>query len=563
MGYHRIVPKETIAEAVPLHYYYPNYYPKQQIMMNSTQEHQPSYRIAAVAMTVVLCLAIGGMRSLQAQSPRDTLHISLTEAIEIALVNSYVLQRAEFNVEEADEQIRQARSAVYPQIGGAVSYTRNVRTPNPFAGSDAADLFTSFGAIDWLFYNEQQRIDGNSTLSFQDYIDRRNLGLENAGIVQQTGSNPFAIENQFVLGVSANQAIYNGAAFAAIRGAEHFRNIVRQQLERETQTMVQQVRTAYLNALLAQEQVILIETALTQLRATERDVRALVDQGLAARFDRNSIAVEVVNLETNLIAARNGASLATRSLNILLGIPVTNQLMLSDRFDTYQISLPNAGGLDEVFDTARQLRPDVQLVDSNIRLRLEERNLVRAAYFPVLSAFADYAYLGNVPDNRDRTITDENDPFQFSSESRGVFDTSYWNAAFSVGLRMQWNIFDGFARKARMNQVNIEIRRAELDAKVLRESIYLEVDAALRNVEAAWLRIQSQQRNIELAELNYEESRMRYREGVGTRLEERQAATMLDQSRLNYLTALHDYLIARGELDTAMGKRTVQIQLND
>ncbi|MCC5926469.1 MAG: TolC family protein [Bacteroidetes bacterium] len=527
----------------------------------------PVMRSGRIVRTMYLALICGLMSYstliAQTQTSYDTLYVSLNEAIEIALVNSYFLQRAAFNVDEANEQIRQARSAVYPQIGGAVSYTRNVRTPNPFAGSDAADLFTSFGAIDWLFYNEQQRVDGNPTLSFQDYLDQRNQGLENAGIVQQTGSNPFAIENQFVLGISATQAIYNGAAFAAIRGAEHFRNIVRQQLERETQTMVQQVRTAYLNALLAQEQVNLIETALQQLRDTERDVRALVEQGLAARFDRNSIAVEVVNLETNLIAAQNGAALATRSLNILLGIPVTHQLKLSDRFESYNLNLPDTGGLDDAFNIARRLRPDVQLVDSNIRLRQEERNLVRSSYFPVLSAFADYAYLGNVPDNRDRTITDENDPFQFSSETRGFFDTSYWNAAFSVGLRMQWNIFDGFARKARMNQVNIEIKRAELDALVLRESIYLEVDAALRNVEAAWKRIQSQQRNIELAELNYEEARMRYREGVGTRLEERQAATMLDQSRLNYLTALHDYLIARGELDTAMGNRIVHIELND
>ena len=95
------------------------------------------------------------------------------------------------------------------------------------------------------------------------------------------------------------------------------------------------------------------------------------------------------------------------------------------------------------------------------------------------------------------------------------------------------------------------------------ESIYLELDAALRNVESSWQRIESQQRNIELAELNYQEARNRYREGVGTRLEERQAASLLDQSRLNYMTALHDYLIARGELETAMGKRAVVIEIND
>jgi len=533
--------------------------------MIPTQEHPAWVRVCM--LWILLSLSITLSAQAQAPSPPatepDTARISLNEAIEIALVNSYVLQRSRLSVEEADEQIRQAWGSVYPQIGGAASYTRNVRTPNPFAGSDAADLFTSFGAIDWLFYNEQQRIEGNPTLTFQDYLDRRQQGLENAGIVQSTGGNPFEIENQFVLGISATQAIYNGAAFAAIRGAEHLKSIVREQLERDTQTLVQQIRTAYLNALLAQEQVALLESSLEQLRATERDVRALVEQGLAPRFDRNSIAVEVVNLETSLISARNGAALATRSLNIMLGIPVERYLVLTDRLADYRAELPEVMNLSDALDAARAMRPDLRLVESNIRLREEERNLARSAYFPVVSAFADYAYLGNVPDNRDRTLTDPDDPFSFSRETNSFFDGSYWNTSFAVGLRVQWSIFDGFQRRARVNQVAVNVKRAELDALLLRESIYLELDAALRNVESSWQRIESQQRNIELAELNYQEARNRYREGVGTRLEERQAASLLDQSRLNYMTALHDYLIARGELETAMGKRPVVIEIND
>lgn len=532
--------------------------------MTQSQKQPRSIRLLVVPLSVLfIALLFPGQHSTTYANTTDTLSISLNEAIEVALVNSYVLQRSRLGIDEADQQIKEAWGSVYPQIGGSASYTRNIKTPNPFAGSDAEGLFSSFGAIDWLFYNEQQRIDGSPTLSFQDYLDRRSDGLEAAGIQQSNSSNPFAIENQFVMAVSATQAIYNGAAFAAIRGAEHLKSIVREQYERDTQTLVHQVRSTYLGALLAQEQVRLLEISLRQLRDTEREVRALVEQGLAARFDRNSLSVEIINLETTLISARNGAALATRSLNIMLGIPVQNHLRLTDNLSSYTAELPEITTLDEAYITAQRMRPDLKLADSNIRFREEERNLVRSAYFPVVSAFADYAYLGSVPDNRDRTITDENDPFLFTGESRSFFDSSYWNASFAVGLRMQWSIFDGFQRRARVQQVNINIRRAELDAIMLQESIYLEVDQSLRNVESAWMRIESQQRNIELAELNYEEAKARLREGVGTRLEERQAASMLDQSKVNYLTALHDFLIARGELNTALGLRTVQIEITD
>lgn len=499
-----------------------------------------------------------------AASAANTISISMNEAIEIALVNSYVLQRTQLNIEEADQQIRQARGTIFPQIGGAASYTRNIKVPNPFAGSNAEDLFRSFGAVDWLFYNEQQRLDGNPTLSFSDYFDRRNDGLTAADIDPMGGgSNPFAVDNQFILGISATQALYNGAAFAAIRGAEQLRLVFREQLERDTQNTVNEVRASYLRALLAQEQVQLLETSLAQLRQTLTDITAMVDQGVLSRFDRNSLAVEVVNLETTLIAARNGAELARRSLNIILGIPMEQQTRLRDSFSDYQPTLPEVGRFDDAIAVALQQRPDLRQAAVGVRLRQVEKELTQATFLPVLNAFADYAYIGNVPDYRTQALVDENDPFLFTKRERNAFDGAYWNASFAVGLRLQWRIFTGFQTRAVVQQNNINIRKAELDALLLRESIYMEVDAALRNVESAWERISSQQRNIALAEMNYTDAQSRLREGVGTRLEERQASALLDQSRLNYITAVHDYLVARSQFDNALGLRTVNITIND
>jgi outer membrane protein TolC len=53
--------------------------------------------------------------------------------------------------------------------------------------------------------------------------------------------------------------------------------------------------------------------------------------------------------------------------------------------------------------------------------------------------------------------------------------------------------------------------------------------------------------------LNYEYALTRLREGVGTPLEERQASALLDQSRLNYLSAVYDYLIAVNKYEKAIG----------
>ncbi|MEX0889976.1 MAG: TolC family protein, partial [Balneolaceae bacterium] len=134
------------------------------------------------------------------------------------------------------------------------------------------------------------------------------------------------------------------------------------------------------------------------------------------------------------------------------------------------------------------------------------------------------------------------------------FDNSYWDPTVSVGLQFQWNLFDGFQRSSRMQQNKIEIRQAEIDHEMLEESVWLEVEQAIRDLETAYQRIMSQQRNIERAETNYENALRRLNEGAGIPLEERQASSLLDQSRLSYLSAVHDYLAAKSRFDRVTGK---------
>ena len=106
---------------------------------------------------------------------------------------------------------------------------------------------------------------------------------------------------------------------------------------------------------------------------------------------------------------------------------------------------------------------------------------------------------------------------------------------------------------ALIQQRQLDVERAELEYTQLAQSVQLEVELALRNLETARQQILSQERNVGRAELNYEHAHARLREGVATQLEERDASDQLDQSRLNYLQAVHDYLVARSTYETALG----------
>ena len=490
---------------------------------------------------------------------REEITITLEEALQIAMVNNYMLQRGLLDVEISESQIREAWGSVYPQLNASGSYTRNVLTPNPFAGSDAGGIFETLGAIDWLAFNENARTDGDpdtNPIPFDEYLDRQRQGFIDSGLTPpgMDDSNPFAVDNQFEFGLSLTQAIYNGAAFAAIRGAQQLREVNEKQVQIDRQNVAKQIKDSFYSALLAKEQVDVLQTSVNRLEKTVEETKRSVEAGVLSKFDRISAEVELVNLETNLIEAENQAELAKKNLALQLGIPPRIDLYLRGEL-TYEDAL-NQGIYDteHAYNLAIQQRPDLNQTDSFIELIEVEGSIARSGYMPTINAFANAAYIGQVPSDRTSVMPVEGEDFQFRSQSRSFFDDSYWNPAVAVGIRLNWNIFNGFQTRMSVQQNHIQRKQAELDREFQKNAIYLEIDQAVRSLENALKRIQSQERNLEQAQVNYDFALTRLREGAGTPLQERQASSLLDQSRVNYLSAVYDYLIAVNEYEKAIGK---------
>ena len=88
-----------------------------------------------------------------------------------------------------------------------------------------------------------------------------------------------------------------------------------------------------------------------------------------------------------------------------------------------------------------------------------QRVPVHDQVLPIVEAFANFSYLGQVPDNRTVSSQDPMDPFRFNTTENSFFDDNYWNANVVAGIRLNWQAFDGFARSARVEQSEIAARR--------------------------------------------------------------------------------------------------------
>ena len=531
-------------------------------IMNSIPKYmyQHFFWKSCLCALLVIIAAPGLVQSQSAiNTNQDQIAITVDEAIQIALINNHMLRNGLLDIEFAESQIREAWGTVYPQINSSGEYTRNVRTPNPFAGSDAGGLFDTFGAIEWLAFNEGARTDGveeTEPIPFDDFLSRQAEGYREAGLTPpgMDDTNPFAVENQFNFGVSVSQTLYNGAAFAAIRGARQLRELNEDGFERERQEVADAIRGAFYGALLASEQAEVLSASVERLRKTADEAARAVEAGVSSKFNRVSAEVELVNLETELIEAENRAELAVKNLALQLGISPRTDIVLRGALEFEQLEPEEFLDAESAHEIALQQRPDLKQTRGQRELQEVERSITRSQYLPTVSAFANAAYIGSVPSNRTAISPVEGQDFTFSATERGFFDNSYWEPAVAVGLRLNWSIFDGFQRRAQVQQNDISIRQTEINMEFQKNAIYLEIEEAIANIESAMKRIQSQERNLEQAELNYEFSVTRLQEGAGTALEERQASSLLDQSRLNYLAAVHDYLVAQSRYRKALGQ---------
>lgn len=520
----------------------------------------PALTAALTAVLTAVLIAVVSLPSMaRAQtSDRQDLVITLDEAIQIALVENLALERARLDLATANAQVREGWAELFPSLDLSSSYTRNFRTANPFAGSQAGGFFQTLGFIDWLAYNEQARTDSNPAtdpISVEQYFLRRQAGQQAAGIEAGNASNPFGVPNQYAAGLSVTQKVFDGRVFFGAVGASRWLGPFNEAgLDREQQLVVQDVRSAFHGALLANERVEVGRESVSRARQTLREIARQVDAGTAPKFQRLSAEVELANLESDLVQGEVARDAALDNLKLLLGIPAVHTVRLRGSLEVQAASRATLADAREAAAIALDGRPDLRQARIGVELERIQLKVAKAEFLPNVEAFFNYNYIGNVPSDRTRIISSSDNPFAFSTEDEGYFSDAYWDDAMSGGFRLTWNVFNGFASRQRVEQRRIAVRQAELDTEFLEQSIAVEVESALRNVRSAHQRMQAQQMNVERAELNFEYAQARLAEGVATLLEVREASNQLDQTRLNRLQAVHDYLIAEGAYMTALGQ---------
>ncbi len=449
---------------------------------------------------------------------------SLRRAIETALGNSQELDAAEAGLRLADQQVREAWATVLPDVRFSASYSRNFKIQEVFLPAIIFD----------------PAADPNEVIPVR-----------------------FGSDNSWQVAVDVSQPLFEATAFTGLGAAGQFREVELERVRGTAQQVVSAVRQAYFDALLAAENLRLINESVRRVGQTVEETRAMYRAGISSEYDVLRFEVQLSNIEVQVRRAENGVAASRRTLLVQLGLdpqtPIAllgelneinlDDLAANDAANAELLRLAGAAGVEgssseELLSVARRYRTDLRQLRGAIDLDGALLAVERAEFYPRLSIFSNY-----------QVLAQQNGGPNFFGNS------NQRRTSAIAGLRVELPIFTGFSRFARVEQARATIRQSEARLDRAERESQSQVATLHENVLEARQRAASQRGAVRQAQRGYDIASAQFRAGVGTQLEVVDAELALRTSEFNYAEAVYDYLSARARLDQAIG--TVPASLED
>lgn len=416
--------------------------------------------------------------------------LTLPQAIKYALENKAEAKKSSLDLENAQYQVDEVRAGALPQINGAGSVTYNpmlqkVALPGEIIGMPGETVMVAMG----------QKWQSNATLQ-------------------------------------VDQQLFNQSLFTGLKAAKTTKEFYEVNKALSDEQLIERVANAYYEVYQTRLQMETIESNLTNTKKTRDVIKGLVDAGLGKKIDLDRITVAINNLEANKQIVENALSLRENALKFAVGMPISQEITLSD--ETFAVDASSA----LIEPLALSGRTEVQLFEKQIELLELNKQAMRADYFPRLSFSGNLGYLGMGPS------------FPIFSSN----DNVKWSGFSGLGLNLTIPIFNGGATKSRINQANIQIKQAQVDLEDTKLGLELSNENARSQIKNSLLMIDVNRENVELAKQVLTDTDNNYRNGLATLTELLDAENAYADAQNNYTTSLLNYKVAEIQLIKANGQ---------
>ena len=414
--------------------------------------------------------------------------LSLEEALAYAYTHNNQMINADQDVRDAYAQKWVTIASGLPQIDGGVDYQNQLKRPVSLLPGEF------FGGEPGTFipvtFGQKQQVSATATLK---------------------------------------QQIFNGSYLVGLQAIKTFIEISALS-EVKTKIEVQKaVVNAYTNVLAAQESERIIADNIRQLKATAEETQKMWAQGMVEEEALEQIQITLANLENQGRNSSRIVAISRQMLNLLLGVALDQSIALTD-----DLSKLAAQELLEPVDDAFTAEKNI---DYRLGLNVQEQKrlelkLQKSYALPSLNTFVNYNSSAFA------------DTFAFTQSQQQWFDSSI------LGVNINMPIFSSLGNTAKTKRAKIAYLKAQNNLTLTQKQVLLQWEQAQSAWSLAMDNYHTSGQNLKLAERIEQKNQIKFKEGIASGFELREAQLQLYSAQSAYLQAMLDLINAKTALET-------------
>ena len=375
-----------------------------------------------VSLIILSCLLLlpAGMKA-EDDMPKQW---TLRNCIDYALEHNITIRRNRINVESTQEDVKTAKADFLPSLSGNISQ-RIVNRPNSASG----------------------------TIISGDNIT--------------TSESKTSYNGSY--GIDANWTVYNGSKRVNTLKQQQLNSRVAELTVDESENSIEEnITQLYVQILYSAEAVKVNESTLEVSRKEFERGQELFNAGSIASSDLAQLEAQVSNDNYQLVTSQTTLQNYKLQLKQLLELDGDFEMdLFLPPLDDSSVLIP-LPTKDDVYQTALNLRPEIESSKLNIEASDMNIKISRAGYIPSLSLSAGIG-----------TTNANGNDFSFSEQVK-----QNWNN--SIGLTLSIPIFDKRQTKSAVNKAKLQRQTSELDLMDNQKTLY-------KTIESLWLSANSAQ----------------------------------------------------------------------
>lgn len=423
-------------------------------------------------------------------SAAESMKLTLSDAVRLALTQNRALKIARLRVVESEQKKAGAKSSYFPEIknqstAGHTTAQGNIEIP---AGA--------FGEI-----RNAGLVPNRDIL-----IDQGNLSFVTSGTTAAQPLTPL---------IRIRQA--NRIAASAVA-------VSRDELKKAENEVALKVHEVYYGLLIArlQKQAAEQDTAYsrTRLRESEEDVR----NGNALRVAVIESQAGLLESEQSLLTVELRIADLNTELNDLVGLPLDTPLQLSP----VALVRPGNAPREEAMRMALAENPQIAAATESVQQAKAALTAAKSAYIPDVSVFARHSYQNGAP---------------FLVHNFGTF-----------GVSLSYDVVDFGKRRAAVREREAQLAQAEQNVERLKEAVGVQIERSLNKVERTKQMLQVAAQVVKLRAEGDRIASNQLASGVMLVSARRQASAATYKAQAELLQAELAHLLAKAELEETIGR---------